>query len=320
MPRPLRPALAATAQVQHDVVSRHQLRRLGVTVDQEQAQIAADRWRRVPPLAVVLHNGPLTADQRRWVALVNAGPGAALAARTALAVDGLTGWEREIIEIVVPRGAGIGSTPGVRVHESRRFDPEQDVPSLRLPPRTRPSRSAVDAAAWSRDPRSAVGLLAAVVQQGLARPEQLAAELERAGRIRWYRLLARALADISGGSHALSEIDFVRLCRRFALPEPVRQAVRVERSGRKRFLDAEWVRSDGHRVVAEVDGAVHLLPRNYWDDMVRANELVLDGRIVLRFAAYAIRAEPERVATQLARALKVSPRVRPSAGRRPGWV
>jgi hypothetical protein len=148
-----------------------------------------------------------------------------------------------------------------------------------------------------------VGWLAAVVQQRLARPDELAAELERAGRVRHRRLLLHAIGDISSGAHALSEIDFARLCRRYLLPEPIRQAVRLERSGRRRYLDAEWIRPDGHRVVAEVDGAIHLLPRNYWDDMERANELVLDGRTLLRFAAYAVRAHPERVADQLRRAL-----------------
>ena len=107
----------------------------------------------------------------------------------------------------------------------------------------------------------------------------------------------------AAGAQALSEIDFARLCRRHGLPEPRRQSVRVDAAGRRRYLDAEWVRADGRRVVAEVDGAVHLVPRRYWDDMERANELVLDGRLVLRFAAFAVRAYPRTVATQLRRAL-----------------
>ena len=154
--------------------------------------------------------------------------------------------------------------------------------------------------------RTAVGWLAAAVQQGLARPDELAEEIEQAGSIRHRRLLQHAVTDLSAGAQALSEIDFARLCRRYRLPEPVRQAVRVERSGRRRYLDAEWLTDDGRQVVAEVDGALHLLPRRYWDDMERSNELVLEGRSVLRFAAYAVRAHPDRVADQLRRAL--SPR------------
>jgi hypothetical protein len=301
-------ALRDLAAAQDDVVSRAQLGTVGVRAAHVRAQVAARRWRAPAPAAVVLHNGPLTQRQTWWVAVLDSGPGAALCAFTALLADGLTGWERDAVHVLVPRGAGISSRPGVRVHESRRYDPATDLHSGRQPPRTRPARSAVDAAAWSRSPRTAVGLLAAVVQQGLARPHELAQELERAGRVRFHRLLARAVADISGGSHALSEIDFVQLCRRHGLPEPTRQAIRVEQSGRRRYLDAQWRRADGRLVVAEVDGALHLQPRRYWDDMVRANELVLDGRVVLRFAAYAVRAEPDLVAGQLRRALLLSDR------------
>ncbi len=201
-----------------------------------------------------------------------------------------------------PRGHG-PCPPGVRIHESRRFDPTLHLHPTRPPPRTRTARSAIDSAAWSHNSRTAVGVLAAVVQQRLTRVDDLRLELQAAGRIRHGRLLAAAVADIGGGSQALSEIDFARLCRRHGLPEPVRQAIRVESSGRRRYLDAEWVRADGVRVVAEVDGAVHLLPRQYWDDMERGNELALDGRIVLRFVAFALRAHEARVAAQLYRAL-----------------
>ena len=303
LPRPLLEASIGSA----GVLSRRQLRALGATWAYEVAQLDAGRWRAYGPNAVVLHNGPLTRLQSCWVALVNAGEGAALCAATALELDGLEGWLRTPLELVVVKGRLVPPMVGVRVHESRRFDPARDVHPSRLPSRTRPARSAVDAATWSRSPRTAVGWLAASVQQGLTRPEELAAELDSAGRVRHRRLLQHAVADISSGAQALSEIDFARICRRFRLPEPVRQAVRVEASGRRRYLDAEWDLADGRRVVAEVDGAVHLLPRRYWDDMDRANELVIDGSTVLRFATYALRAHPERVADQLRRALRPLP-------------
>jgi hypothetical protein len=294
------------AAVQDDVLSRAQLRALGVTVKAETAQLRAGRWSAVPPHAVVLHNGQLTAAQRVWVALLNAGPGAAVCARTALALDGLTGWERDSVEILVTKGSEVRAAAGVRVHESRRYVPERDIHPVRLPPRTRPARSAVDAAAWSRSPRTAVGLLAAVVQQRLARPDDLLAELELAGRVRHARLLGVAIADIAGGSQALSEIDLVQLCRAHRLPVPDRQVIRREPSGRRRYLDAEWTRPGRRPVVVEVDGALHLLPRTYWDDMQRSNELVVAGRAVLRFPAFAVRAHPELVAAQLRRALDLS--------------
>jgi very-short-patch-repair endonuclease len=83
----------------------------------------------------------------------------------------------------------------------------------------------------------------------------------------------------------------------------VRQAIRVERSGRRRYVDAEWRAASGQRVVAEVDGALHLAPRRWWDDQLRQNELVLSGNLVLRFPTVIFRHEEAIVVDQLRRAL-----------------
>jgi len=77
----------------------------------------------------------------------------------------------------------------------------------------------------------------------------------------------------------LADIDFIRLCRRANLPPPRQQSIRVV-DGRRRYLDAEWLRADGTRVVAEVDGAQHLTPEHWLDDMDRQNEIMLDGTVV----------------------------------------
>lgn len=106
------------------------------------------------------------------------------------------------------------------------------------------------------------------------------------------------------GAQALSEIDFIRLCRRHALPLPTQQAVRVDRQGRRRYLDAEWVLRDGRRVVAEVDGAVHLSPQRWYDDQLRHNNLVLAGAVVLRFPSVVVRTEELLVVDQLRLALR----------------
>jgi very-short-patch-repair endonuclease len=105
------------------------------------------------------------------------------------------------------------------------------------------------------------------------------------------------------GADALSEIDFVRLCRRHGLPAPTQQAVRRQAGGRRRYLDAEWRLADGRRVCAEVDGAVHLVARRWFEDQLRQNEIALTGTTVLRFPSAVVRAEPELVARQLRRAL-----------------
>ena len=86
------------------------------------------------------------------------------------------------------------------------------------------------------------------------------------------------------------------------LVEPVRQAVRVEPSGRRRYLDVEWTRPDGTAVVAEVDGGLHLRPENWWDDQFRQNEVTLGRSVVLRFPSVAVREPDPRIVDQLRRA------------------
>ena len=107
-------------------------------------------------------------------------------------------------------------------------------------------------------PRPACGILAAAVQQRLTTPGELRVAVTAATRTRHRAALLAALDDIAQGTQALSEIDFVRLCRRHGLPVPTHQAVRVEPSGRRRYLDAEWTLPDGRSAAVEVDGALHL--------------------------------------------------------------
>jgi hypothetical protein len=182
--------LAVLAQQQDNVVSRSQLLQLGISARQIDAQLEARRWKCVGPLVTVLDNGTLSPGQLRWVAVLNAGVGAALCARTALEVDGLRGWEDPGIHVVVAKGARPPTLAGIVLHESRRYEPDRDRHPVALPWRTRIERSAIDAGAWSRSPRTACGLLAAVVQQRLTQSDRLLAELHSAGHVRHRRVMA----------------------------------------------------------------------------------------------------------------------------------
>jgi hypothetical protein len=225
---------------------------------------------------------------------------AALAGLTAAIEHGPTGFESEAIHVVVRAGTRGATLPGLIVHLSRRFAPG-DLHPTRKPPQVRVDRALVDAAAWSATPRRACAILAAAVQQRLTTVPRLADQLDRAGQIRHCAVLAAVLRDIDGGSQSLAEIDFYRLCRRFRLPPPQRQRLRVDARGRRRYLDADF-----GNVVVEVDGALHLRPLDWWADMARQNELAIDGRRVLRFPSLVIRTQPQVVAEQLRRALPAS--------------
>jgi hypothetical protein len=148
----------------------------------------------------------------------------------------------------------------------------------------------------------AVAVLASAVQQRLVTVEQLRIAVIAAGRVRHRRLMLQCLDDIEGGSHALSEIDFVRITRRAGLPKPEQQVVRMDRQGRRRYLDARIRRPDGRVILIEVDGAMHRLVTNWWDDQLRSNDVVIDDdAIILRFPAVVLRTDEATVIAQLRR-------------------
>jgi hypothetical protein len=190
--------------------------------------------------------------------------------------------------------------PRLVLHRTGDWNAVEVAPARRL---HWPSPALLIAAASFRTARPACGLLAAAVQQRLVTPTNIEGALAKAPRLRHRASLLAAVRDIAQGSHALSEIDFVRLCRRHNLPAPTRQALRVEPTGRRRYLDAEWRLPDGRTVAVEVDGALHLTPQRWYDDQLRQNEVVIGGTIVLRFPSTVVRDEPLLVASQLRRIL-----------------
>jgi hypothetical protein len=132
-------------------------------------------------------------------------------------------------------------------------------------------------------------------------------ELENAGKV-----LTKALVDIAGGAHAMSEIDFIRFCKRNRLPKPVHQVVRKDANGRRRYLDAVLVGPAGE-VRVEIDGALHLVVQTYWSDMYRGNERTIARQGQLRFPSYVIYANDPQAIGQLRRALGLSGPDRQSA-------
>jgi hypothetical protein len=172
-----------------------------------------------------------------------------------------------------------------------------------VPTRTNVERSALDAASWTPNPRACAGILAAAVQQRLTTGARLLDALEKAGPIRHRPLIRRTLEDIEGGAQALSEIDIGRLCRQNGLRVTARQVIRLDAAGRRRYLDGYVTGPNGKQVAFEVDGAVHLAVRSYWDDMERSNELLIAGVGQLRFPSLAVRIDGPRVVDQFRRAL-----------------
>jgi hypothetical protein len=283
---------------------RDQLRAVGLTPDELRAFVNGGRWVPLGPVVVAMHNGPLDRSQQIWAAVLASGKRARLAGLTALETSGLRNWSDPKVHVLIPRASGIAELPFVErvVHETRRV-PRDGRSSTGFPLRVTVERAAIDAASWRCDTRSCCGLLAAVVQQRLTTAPRLMTALEAAGPIGHRRAMRLTIADIEGGAQALSEIDFGRLARKYQLGTVVRQVVRCDREGRRRYIDGEIIGPNGKRRLFEIDGAVHMLPENHWRDLERQNEMLIADDFPLRFSTYAMRFEELVVVDQTRRSL-----------------
>jgi hypothetical protein len=287
--------LAAIATGQCDVASRAQLASAGFDRHTVTRMVLARRWQLVG-LAVVLHGGEASAQQKQWAALLSAPRLAAIGGRTAAGAYGLKGFAPDVLDVVLSTGSKPVAIPGVRWHRSERFDAFDVHPSAN-PPRVQPARAFVDAAAWTTSPRISCALLVASVQQRLIAATMLRREILAAGPLRHRADLLVVVTDIEGGADSLAEIDFVKIARRVGLPPPLRQSIRYGPDGRRRYLDADF-----GAFAVEVDGAMHLHTLNYWADAQRQNDLVIGGDHILRFPSIAFRVDVEAVEAQLRRA------------------
>ncbi|MEO3748079.1 DUF559 domain-containing protein [Plantactinospora sp. B5E13] len=263
-------------------------------------RVFSGRWRRVHPRTYVTHSGPIGPEQRLWIAVLSAGPGALLAGPTALDGYGLRRYRTTGVHVLVaterqPRNI----PPWVVVHRTSVL-PQTDVHEMAAPPRTMPARSVVDAASWADSDDRAVAIVAAAFQRRLVSLAEIEAVLDHLPRARRRGLIATAAQDAAGGSHSLAELDYLRLNRRYGLPEPSRQTVRRDPDGKRRYLDIYYQRWGVH---VEIDGSQHLDVGQQWADMKRQNEIWISGDRVLRFPAYLVRRRPDEVFGQVRAAL-----------------
>ncbi|NED96146.1 hypothetical protein G1H11_12585 [Phytoactinopolyspora alkaliphila] len=261
-------------------------------------EVRARRWRRIRRDVFVLHNGPLTEDQRRWAALKAAPPGSALSGLTAASIDGLKGFIDETVHITMPCGSRRLNIDGVTEHFSR-FLSSSDVHPLRSPTRTRLPRSLLDAASWADTERFARAVILAGVQQAIVSPSQLRDALPSRGPCLRHELITETIDDAEGGIASVPEQEFAGIVRRIGAPEPTRQHVLRHRDGRY-YLDADW---EAYELSVEVDGRGHMVHTQWEQDLERANEIIINNRRLLRFTSYSVRHRPEIVGATLLRAL-----------------
>ncbi len=291
------PGLRELAQAQLGVVRRDQLAALGVTHRHVRRQVDAERWTTYGPHVVVLKTGTLTRAQRRAVAVAHSGARSALGGRTALEHVGLQAWERDEVHVLLPRGLRPTPLRGVVLHQVTVLD-EVDLVSSAWPACTTAARAAIDAASWEVNPRTASGLVLAVVQQRLATPDELLDVLGRLERVRHSALLRSMVAEAVEGADARSEVDVARLVRLVGLGPARRQQV-IETPDGPRRVDLVVDLPDGRTLVIEIDGPHHADARVREADAVKDAALVAAGYVVLRIPVSLLRRSPGTVRAQL---------------------
>ena len=290
----------------------------GVTADEELAAAAGvlsparallephANWRRRMGIwkaygeVVVMHNGPLAPEQQAWVAVLAAGPGAVLAATTALVASGVRVARPAQPYVLVPFTRHLPRLEGVVVRRTRVLGPA-DVEPYHQPPRLRVARAAVDAASLLRTPDDVRAVLCAPVQQRRATAGDLRRVVLRLGPLAGRGLVLRTLDDLELGATTVHEQRFGRIVRRHGLPQPTWQALRRRGDGRA-YLDVAW---EQYCVHVEVDGLAHLAVLQWVDDLDRSNELeITKAERRLRFPGYLLLEREARVVDQLQRALR----------------
>ncbi|MEO9321886.1 hypothetical protein ABFT23_00240 [Nocardioides sp. C4-1] len=283
---------------QAGIVARRQLTAIGIDWDAVDAHVAARRWVVRTPRVVSTVTGVLTTEQRRWVGVLHAGPRSILGGLTAASRHGLASWERDDVTVLVDDELSFEHVPGVRFFRSRRpfrllTSTKPGIPSALLEP------AILLWAAYSAPPRVGVGVLAAAVQQRLTTAERLTEWIDQLHPLRRAKVFRSALGDIALGAHSAAELDVARMCLLARMPRPVRQRPRVDRSGKRRWTDCEWVTSEGRVVVLEVAGPAHQEAATWDDDLRRLRRITAHDRVVVQCSSRELRHEPRQVAVDL---------------------
>ena len=212
------------------------------------------------------------------------GDPAVLCLASAAEAGGLRGFEDADVHVATRHGRECDDLEAaaitVRVHQTRHVD--ANVVPLREPSRQTLARSVIEMASDADNDNRARALIAAAVQQRLARPGQLRAFVDKRPTLPMRALIRETISDVEAGSHSLPELDYARALRRSGLPQPTQQR-KVRRGNGTWYLDNEF---EPWQVTVEINGIQHyeLLASEY-DDRRRAS-LQVDGRIVVDLSSY----------------------------------
>jgi len=263
------------------------------------------RWQVVHQGVYATHTGPIGYDDQLLAALLYAGPEAAWSHYTAAEQLGLLKPDRgRPVYVTIPERRRITSRPNLVIHRDEHW---ADRLALAVPPRRTPADAVLDVVSITRSLEQAAAVIAEACQSGRVSPADIARALADRPRLRHRRSLQPILADVAAGSHSLLELRYLRdVERRHGLPTGLRQ-----RGVDGTFTDVFYV---GFELVVELDGRLHLVPRQRWRDLDRDNRATLRAEATLRYGWLDVTSRPCQAAVQV---LQVLRRTQPTLKARP---
>jgi hypothetical protein len=289
---------AARAAEQHYVVCADEFDALGVT------RKVRLRWERLGLIDQVGLRTFALAGTRRWeqtlmAGLLDLGPRAVVAGRSAAALHGLDGFAREPIEFLVPRELRDRKAPG-RIATTTRAIRATDVCHVDLIRCLRPERVVLEAPLFDFTRAELENAIDSAIRLRLTTAERLRTRVsaERSAGVNGSRSLVEALVDTGGESKL--ERAFLRVMRRAGLPRPSLQVPHRDGARLIARVDALF----GQDLVIEVEGhATHSSRRQRQADEQRRTELTLQGKRVLVFTLDDVFRRPEWTASRVRVAL-----------------
>jgi very-short-patch-repair endonuclease len=279
--------LAEIAEQQHGVISRRQLRAIGMSEEAIRHRVAVRRLHRVNS-SVYAVGHRLTPHGHCLAGVLGYGERAFASHRWGAALLDLRRSPAGPVDVTTTR-RGARSLPGVTVHETRCLAPDEHTVVDGIPC-TSVARTLVDLAAIATTPELERALEQSM-RLGLFDRNAIERLAGRRGIARLRTLMAH-LPDEPAPTNRELERRFLSLVRGARLPLPVVNAYIGEHQ-----VDFQW---PAHRLVVETDGrATHDSPVAFQRDRRRDLDLELAGWHVLRLGWRQVLGDPERVAALL---------------------
>lgn len=293
------PKLRAKAAYHAGIVSWQEAHEAGMSRSAIRSRVTSHRWQTIYRGVYATFAGALSRDAQLWAAVIHAGDGVLLSHETAAELHKLTDEQDPVIHVTVPHECQVHSTPGLKVHRTRR------VTDLRFPlgqlPRTMIEETILDLAAGMDRSDDVCALVTKAFARSLAGEAFLRTALAQRARQRWRAEIEEFISAATGGAHSVLEVRYDRdVEKAHGLPRSRRQVQFKKKDGSTGYRDRVY---DDCKVVVELDGRETHEGRE-WEDKRRDNAAAEDGEQSLRYEWHDVRWDPCGTAVQVANVLR----------------